>query len=266
MASSPAMRYKSGRSPGPAFRPGGKILDTHGFAMPARLARLLRAQWVFVLLVTALAAVGGAPALAAAPYVVSGVDVDVTAADSATARDQAIAEGQRKAFAKLMEQLVGPEQAATIPTPSDSQLSGMVQDFEVESERLSSVRYIGVMTYRFDAASIDAILGKPTDGTGVTLGTGAVPSGPVRTLSVSVPIANLRDWVEIRRRLNGIPVVQRAEVRALARTEGQLNLVYFGDEAQLQQALAQRQLSLLQDPQQWVLQLSEYGGTATGTP
>jgi hypothetical protein len=101
--------------------------------MPARLARLLRAQWVFVLLVAALAAVGERPALAAAPYVVSGVDVDVTAADSATARDQAIADGQRKAFAKLMEQLVGPDQAATIQTPSDSQLAGMVQDFEVES-------------------------------------------------------------------------------------------------------------------------------------
>ena len=62
--------------------------------------------------------------------------------------------------------------------------------------------------------------------------------------------------------------MQRAEVRALARTEGQLNLVYFGDETQLQQALAQRQLSLLQETQQqqWVLQLGEYGGTTTGTP
>jgi len=234
--------------------------------MPARRARLLGAHWVFVILLAALASVAGRPALAASPYVVSGVDVDVTAADSATARDQAIAEGQRKAFAKLMEQLVGAEQAATIQTPSDSQLSGMVQDFEVESERLSSVRYIGVLTYRFDAASIDAIIGKPTDGTGVTYG--AVPSGPVRTLSVSVPITSLRDWVEVRRRLSGIPAVQRAEVRGLARTEGELNLVYFGDELQLQQALAQRQLSLLQDTQQqqWVLQLSEYGGTATGTP
>jgi hypothetical protein len=235
--------------------------------MPARRARLLRAQWVFVVLVAVLCAIGGQPVLAAAPYVVSGVDVDVTAADAATARDQAIAEGQRKAFAKLMEQLVGAEKAATIQTPSDSQLSGMVQDFEVESERLSSVRYIGVMTYRFDAASIDAIIGKPADGTtGVTIG--AVPSGPVRTLTVSVPITSLRDWTEVRRRLTGIPAVQRAEVRALARTEGQLDLVYFGDEMQLQQALAQRQLSLLEEPQQqqWVLQLSEYSGATTGTP
>jgi hypothetical protein len=249
------------------FRPGRKILDPEGFAMPARLARFLAAQWLLIAALAGLIVAGG-PALAAAPYVVSGVPVDVTAADAATARDQAIAEGQRKAFSMLMEQLVGAEQAATIATPSDSQLSGMVQDFEVESERLSSVRYIGVLTYRFDAASVDAIIGKPTEGTpDVTLGT--TPSGPVSTLSVSVPITSLRDWVEVQRRLSGIPAVQRAEVRALARTEGQLDLVYYGDATQLQQALAQRQLSLLQDAQQWVLQLSEYGSTGTtttGTP
>lgn len=265
MASSRTMRYKSDRFAARRSRPGGKILDPEGFAMPARLAPLRAAQWLFVI---ALALFGCGPALAANPYVVSGVPVDVTAADAATARDQAIVEGQRKAFSMLVEQLVGADQAATIPVPGDSQLSGMVQDFEVESERLSSVRYIGVMTYRFDAASVDAIIGKPPEGSDVTIGAGTVPSGPVRTLSVIVPIASLRDWVEIRRRLAGIPAVQRAEVRGLARTEGELNLVYFGDEMQLQQALAQRQLSLLQETQQqqWVLQLSEYGGTTTGTP
>jgi len=233
--------------------------------MPARLARPLAAQWLLICALTTLILLGCGPALAAAPYVVSGVPVDVTAADAATARDQAIVEGQRKAFSMLMQQLLGAENGATIQTPPDSQLSAMVQDFEVESERLSSVRYIAVMTYRFDAASIDAIIGKPADSTSnVTIG--EPPSGPVRTLSVSVPITSLHDWVEVRRRLVGIPTVQKASVRALARTEGQLDLVYFGDEMQLQQALAQRQLSLLQDAQQWVLQLSEYGGTTTGTP
>jgi hypothetical protein len=212
-----------------------------------------------------LMALCAVPARAATPYVVTGVPVDVTAADAATARDQAIVEGQRTAFTMLMEQLLGAEQAATIPTPGDAQLSSMVQDFEVESERVSTVRYIGTMTYRFDAASIDAVIGKPSDA-GVGVVTDAVPSGPVRTLNVSVPIASLRDWNEIRRRLSGIPLVQRAEVRALARTQGELGLVYFGDEPQLQQALAQRQLSLLQDAQQWVLMLREYGGTATGAP
>jgi len=184
--------------------------------------------------------------------------VDVTAADAATARDQAIVQGQRKAFGMLMEQLVGADKAATIQTPSDAALGNMVQDFEVESERLSSVRYIGVMTFRFDADSVNALIGRPADSS-VDVNAGTIPTGPTQTLSVMVPIASLRDWVEVRRRLAGIPVVQRAEVRTLARTEGELNLVFVGDPTQLAQALAQRQLSLSQDAQQWTLRLAENG-------
>jgi hypothetical protein len=215
-------------------------------------------------MVIVVAAVCSAPALAT-PYVVSGVPVDVTAADAATARDQAIVEGQRKAFAMLMERLLGAEEAVLIPTPSDAQLSGMVQDFEVESERLSAVRYIGVMTYRFDEASIDAAIGRTAEPEfGLT--TEATPSGPVRTLSVTVPITSLRDWVEVQRRLSGAALVQRAEVRTLARTQGEIDLVHYGDEVQLQQTLAERHLSLLPDAQRWVLRLGGYSGAATGTP
>ena len=237
--------------------------------MLARLRHIAAATIVGALVLGA-ALVAGGPARAANPYEVTGVPVDVTAADAATARDQAIVQGQRKAFGMLMEQLVGADKAATIQTPSDAALANMVQDFEVESERLSSVRYIGVMTFRFDADSVNALIGRPSDnGVDVSGGAGAVgatpgtpevvPTGPTQMLSVSVPIASLRDWVEVRRRLAGIPVVQRAEVRTLARTEGELNLVFVGDPTQLAQALAQRQLSLSQDAQQWTLRLAENG-------
>jgi len=212
-----------------------------------------------------LAAAWGVRAEAAAPYVVSGVPVDVTAADAVTARDQAILEGQRKAFAMLMEQQLGTEKAAAIKTPGDNQLSAMVQDFEVESERVSGVRYVGVMTFRFDAASIDAATGKAPD-PGAEIVTEAMPSGPVRTITVDVPIASLREWIEVQRRLAGIRTLQRADVRGLARTEGRLNLVFFGDEAALQQTLAQRQLALVRDAQRWVLRLGDGGGTTTGSP
>jgi hypothetical protein len=231
--------------------------------MPARLLNVLTGTWLIVFIAGSIFAVGIDRAMAA-PYVVIGVPVDVTAADAATARDEAILQGQRKAFDMLMEQLLGTDRAATMQKPSDAQLSAMVQDFQVESERLSTVRYIGVLTFRFDEESIDAVIGKPADSTEFTIG--AVPSGPVQTLGVSVPIGSLRDWVEVRRRLAGIPAVQRAEVRALARTEGELNLVYYGDETQLVQVLAQSRLSLTQNAQEWVLRLAEYGDPTTGNP
>lgn len=218
-----------------------------------------------ILLTILLLAAWPGEAGAAAPYVVSGVAVDVTAADSVTARDQAILEGQRKAFAMLMEQQLGADKAATVKTPSDDQLSGMVQDFEVESERVSGVRYVGVMTFRFDAAAIDAATGKAPDPTAEIV-TDAMPSGPVRSIIVDVPIASLQEWIEVQRRLTGIRTVQKAEVRGIARGEGQLSLVFFGDEPALQQALAQRRLTLTKDTQRWVLQLGDIGDTTTGAP
>lgn len=226
--------------------------------MPVHIARSLAGALLLL-----LAAWGVSPA-AAAPYVVTGVPVDVTAADAVTARDQAILEGQRKAFAMLMEQQLGAEKAATIKTPSDDRLSAMVENFEVESERISGVRYVGVLTFRFDQASVDAATGKAPEPTAEIV-TDAMPSGPVRTITVNVPIASLRDWLEVQRRLAGIRTLQRTDVRGIARTEGELNLVFFGDELALQQALAQRQLTLSKDAQRWVLQLGA-DGAATGSP
>ncbi|HET6224484.1 MAG TPA: hypothetical protein VFE11_20075 [Dongiaceae bacterium] len=224
------------------------------------------------LLLAAGLAGGSAPAAAAAPYEVTGVPVDVTAADSATARDEALAQGQRKAFDQLIQQLVGADKAPTIRQPSDSELSGMVQDLEVESEKVSSVRYIGVLTYRFAADPINALIGKPTEGAmvGGVPGTATppAPSGPVRGITVDVPITSLQDWLQVQRRLTGVPALQRVIVRYLARDGGMLDLSYTGDEAALTAALAQRHLSLTQVEQQWVLQLGAppASGEPTGTP
>jgi hypothetical protein len=210
---------------------------------------------------------------AARPYEVSGVNVDVTASDAATARDQAIIEGQRAALKMLIEDLLGAETAAQIALPGDDAISEMVEDFEIESERLSSVRYIGVLTYRFDSFKVDDLLaayggapGSAVDtsaSTSTTIGipspadpaaTGVLPAGPLRTLAVSVPIGGLQDWIEIRRRLATVAGV-RTEIRYLARDEARLNLLYSGNEELLTIALAQRQLQLSQAEQQWVLRL-----------
>lgn len=209
----------------------------------------------------------------ARPYEVSGVEVDVTAADAAAARDQAIVEGQRTALQMLIEDLVGLEKAAQVPLPGDDAISAMVQDFEVESERLSAVRYIGVLTYRFDPSLVDDLLGGVGGAPGSTVDTSGststsigvpatsssttypiLPAGPVRTLAVRVPIAGLQDWIEVRRRLATVAGI-RAEIRYLARDEARLNLLYSGNEQLLALALAQRQLQLSQAEQQWVLSL-----------
>src|SRR3954452_22828253 len=94
----------------------------------------------------------GAQPVSAPPddaYAVSGIAVDATAASAAAARDKAIAEGQREAFKQLIQRLVAKDAVKRVPTMTDSALTGMVDDFAVEEEHSSSVRYIARLNFRF---------------------------------------------------------------------------------------------------------------------
>lgn len=201
------------------------------------------------------------PQAQAGTYTVSGIPVDVTAADASTARDQAIVDGQRAALQKLVENMMGAEKAKQIPLPSDDEISAMVQDFEVENERVSSVRYVGSLTYRFLSDPVDRLVGRAPAGTLDTT-TMPMPAGPVRTITAKVPISGLEQWMEVRSKLVGVPLLHRADVRYLAPDEGKIDLVFSGEPAQLMQALAQHQLQLTQNGPDWMLlQLGVPGAT-----
>ncbi|WP_353860512.1 DUF2066 domain-containing protein [Azospirillum formosense] len=99
--------------------------------------------------VAAPAAPGTAPAAvqAADPFTVSGVKVDVSAANANAARDQAIRDAQVKAWAELYKRLV--PSATTVPRVSDIELARLVQGFEIDDEKVSATRYVGSITVRF---------------------------------------------------------------------------------------------------------------------
>ncbi len=91
-------------------------------------------------------------------FTVRGVAVDVTADNAAAARDQAIMEGQRKAFQQLLLNLTTPDEVARLPPLDDTAIGNMVLDFEVESESVSTVRYIGNLAFRFRAQPVQDYL------------------------------------------------------------------------------------------------------------
>jgi hypothetical protein len=214
-----------------------------------------------VILVSATAVLMAAPQARAGTYTVTGIPVDVTAENAAAARDQAIVEGQRAALKLLVENMMGTEKAAQIALPDDAGISEMVQDFEVESERLSAVRYVGTLTFRFLSDPVDQLVGRAPAGTIQT--TAPMPAGPVRTITVNVPITGLQQWMELRQRLVGVPLLHRADVRYLAPDQGKLDLVFSGDEQQLTQELAQRQLTLAKFDEAWMLMPAGVPGTTT---
>ena len=123
-------------------------------AHPRRLGALI------VLVVVGLMA--HPPAVGAAPpdpaFSISGVAVDVTAEDAATARTEALAQGQRLSFRRLLERLVSVSDYDRLPTPPDPVITELVRGFEVADERLGPDRYIASLTFHFKPKEVGRLL------------------------------------------------------------------------------------------------------------
>lgn len=102
----------------------------------------------------ALGSVGGASAQTGGVYAVGNVEVDKTAKTAASAREQAIAAGHVLAFRRLMARLVPDSQRAALPRLAQSGIVPLVLSFEIESEKRSSVRYLGSFKFRFRRADV----------------------------------------------------------------------------------------------------------------
>jgi hypothetical protein len=79
--------------------------------------------------------------------------------------------------------------------------------------------------------------------------------------AVTVRIAELGDWLTVRRRLENVAVLQRVDLVLLSRDQARVNLYYAGTPHQLLVALEQADLSLAQEGAEWIL-----GPTAAVAP
>ncbi len=100
-------------------------------------------------------------AKADAAFSVTGVAVDVTAADAETARTSALADGQQRAFRQLLERLVPVADHGRLPLLPDLAVTELVRGFEVFGERVGPDRYIASLTYHFKPVEIGDLLRNP---------------------------------------------------------------------------------------------------------
>jgi hypothetical protein len=68
--------------------------------------------------------------------------------------------------------------------------------------------------------------------------------GSQRQISVAVPVAQLADLLEVKRRLIGVAPVRGTNVTALSRSKAELAITFVGEEEQLVLAMAQSDLDL----------------------
>jgi hypothetical protein len=133
-------------------------------ARDTRVAPGTRFTGLGLLLLLLALAFAGAPAQAqavrgdTAAFTVRDVQVDRTAVSAAVAREAALLDGQRAALRWLFERLVPQAQYGRLPRVSDSRISDLVQNYEVQSERTSAVRYIATLTFRFKPDDVRTLL------------------------------------------------------------------------------------------------------------
>ncbi len=93
-------------------------------------------------------------------FSVTGVQVDVTDTDAATARTRAIIEAQVKAFYMLAERLGSPEAVQRLQGMDARDIGRMLRSLSIEEERSGPGRYIGKLTVRFLPDKIRELLGR----------------------------------------------------------------------------------------------------------
>lgn len=87
-------------------------------------------------------------------YTIRDVTVDMKADNALAARERAFEAAQIRAFAQLTERLAMEDEDGEATPPDDITLAAMIKDYEVTSEQLSSVRYVGTYTFRFKSDAV----------------------------------------------------------------------------------------------------------------
>jgi Uncharacterized protein conserved in bacteria (DUF2066) len=108
-----------------------------------------------------LAALAASPAPAqdqTGVFTVSGIEVDVTAADAVTARREALEAGQRSGLERLMRRLTPAETYDRLPSVRDLPIEQYVQSFAIGDEEVSSTQYIAELTVAYDPERVRGLL------------------------------------------------------------------------------------------------------------
>lgn len=91
-------------------------------------------------------------------FEVRGVSVDATAENASAAREKALAEGERKAFRRLLERLTVARDQSRLPELPREEIQAYILDFTVAEEKTSSVRYLGTLNFRFKRQDVRQLL------------------------------------------------------------------------------------------------------------
>lgn len=196
-------------------------------------------------------------------YTVRDIPVSAQAADANTARMAAMEQAEQKAFIKLLEQALPPEQAAakaaTVPPQA---ISGLVTGYDVKNEKISAQSYGASIDVSFDPQKTDTLLNKPAASAPAAAHVLTSPSSAVLPSTVSAGkitalsrLSSVQDWVRLRKRLGAIPAISKVELSAISQQQADIVLYYNGGPAELEAALQSAGLQVAKSKDYWIIGL-----------
>jgi len=178
----------------------------------------------------------------AEPYTITNVNADVTADTAAHARDQALMQAERSAYKQLCARFNATDDSAKL---SDDNIAALVKSYEVQRERVSAVRYIGLFTIHFNPSAIQKTIAVPSLPPPPEIETSVQAS--VSHIMVSARADSLVMWIQLKRRLSAIPHVQKIDTLNLGHGFVNVDLSYVGLLEDLIHAASEQGLVLRQD-------------------
>ncbi len=74
------------------------------------------------------------------------------------------------------------------------------------------------------------------------------------SLTVLVPVTGIEEWVDLKGRLESVPLIERVDLQAMTRDRVQISVTYAGGESQFNLALSQNDLSMFNQNGVWVIE------------
>lgn len=170
--------------------------------------------------------------------------------------------GDAVALAAISKQNEGTEAIVALATArrQDGKLAGI----EVSVKRYRSGRLVDVHGTSYDAKpgenEVD-FLRRTADAVAVDIEsnlkkTAASSSDQQGSLAITVPIASLGDWLQVRNRLASITSIRKLDLLSLSRQEAKIEVKYIGTQDQLKSSLAEVDLDLAGGDPIWRIQPS----------
>jgi Uncharacterized protein conserved in bacteria (DUF2066) len=94
----------------------------------------------------------------AGPYEVEGIAVQAHAADAVTAKAEAVADGQGRALAIVLQRLTRASDRGLLPQVPADELAAMIVNFSVVKEQTSATDYAATLTFRFNPGAVQNLL------------------------------------------------------------------------------------------------------------